>query len=352
MEIVRYQAGGVEVTLSPQIIRDYLCSDKSVTNQEIMMFLRLCEAQRLNPFLREAYLVKFTGSPAQYIVGKEALTKRAASQPSFRGYSAGVVVKLENGNIERREGSLVAPGETLLGGWCDTRKEGWDVPIRAEVSLAEYSTGKSMWLRMPATMIRKVALNHSLREAYPDSCAGLYGAEEMGLTYELPETPVSQPISTERYLGQIDGTGREQPALEVEATLSKAQAEEIWRVLKGDATLAAEMHKRTGKTIEDINPRAFNKALRIAQELAEAVYGVSTGEQPQDLSGEVGEPPEPILISPGQYDELYASIESYENSAQIEDYIIDLFHISKLPLLSAADFETAMSLIKEMGRVY
>lgn len=33
---------------------------------------------------------------------------------------------------------------------------------------------------MPGTMLRKVALCHALREAFPDDFQGLYGSEEMG----------------------------------------------------------------------------------------------------------------------------------------------------------------------------
>lgn len=47
------------------------------------------------------------------------------------------------------------------------------------------------WQQMPATMIRKVALEQALREAFMEELQGLYGAEEMGA--ELDETPMVQP---------------------------------------------------------------------------------------------------------------------------------------------------------------
>ena len=59
-EMVKYTTDHGEITLTSKIVRDYLVpSDSRVTDQEIGMFLKLCEYQKLNPFLREAYLVKY-----------------------------------------------------------------------------------------------------------------------------------------------------------------------------------------------------------------------------------------------------------------------------------------------------
>jgi len=74
--IVKFKAeSGEEVTLSPDVVKRYLVSGdpSKVSDQEVMMFLKLCQYQRLNPFLNEAYLVKFGNEPAQIIVGKTCL---------------------------------------------------------------------------------------------------------------------------------------------------------------------------------------------------------------------------------------------------------------------------------------
>ena len=71
--IEKYQAGGAEIALNDDIVKRYLVSGdpSKVTDAEVKMFVELCKAQRLNPFLREAYLVKFGSNPAQIIVGKD-----------------------------------------------------------------------------------------------------------------------------------------------------------------------------------------------------------------------------------------------------------------------------------------
>jgi phage recombination protein Bet len=186
--IVKYETDRGEVVLSPQIVKQYLVSgdSRTVTDQEVVFFINLCRYRGLNPFLREAYLIKFGDSPATIIVGKDVFTKRAANHPDCAGWQAGVIVRHGNELIER-EGSLVLDDETLVGGWAKVYRNSWKEPLKVAVSLREYERrgkdGKPQrsWAEMPATMIRKVALVQALREAFPDEFGGMYVAEEMGI---------------------------------------------------------------------------------------------------------------------------------------------------------------------------
>ena len=199
--LVRYETDSGEVALSPILIKQYLVNGQgNVTDQEIMMFLRLCQYQRLNPFLREAYLIKFGSQAATIVTGKDVFTKRAAKDPQCAGWEAGVMVETAKGGHSERPGAMVLPGETLLGGWAKVHRHGWTVPLANSVSLSEYvrttADGKPNrnWASMPATMIRKVALVQALREAFPESFQGLYSAEEMPVdSAALPSQPVQQP---------------------------------------------------------------------------------------------------------------------------------------------------------------
>lgn len=178
-EIVKFKAdSGAMVEITHDDVVQYLCPTASV--QEVGLFLQLCKSQRLNPWIGEAYLVKYGDNPAQMQVGKEAFTKRAAANPDYEGFEAGVTYTDASGHVRQREGSAVYPtvGERLVGGWCRVFVKG-KKPYFDEVSLQEYNTGKSLWKSKPATMIRKVALVHCLREAFPDDFAGLYSEEEM-----------------------------------------------------------------------------------------------------------------------------------------------------------------------------
>ena len=197
---IEYKCGDETVKLSPSIIRNYLVNGNGdVTDQEVAMFLNLCRFQHLNPFLREAYLIKFGSKPATIVTGKDAITKRAMRNPKYAGQQAGVVVyHQENGELEYRTGALVLKDEVLVGGWAKVYVKGYDVPIEVTVSYEEYvGTTKdgevnSQWSKKPATMIRKVALVQALREAFPEDLGGLYASEEMNIDFD--ETGATAPV--------------------------------------------------------------------------------------------------------------------------------------------------------------
>jgi phage recombination protein Bet len=162
-------------------IKTYICED--ATDQEAMIFLKLCQARNLNPFLRDAYLIKYDKTkPAQMVVGKDAFTKKAEDHPKFSGYKAGIIIQNGKDEVEHREGTFIMKGETLLGGWAEVyRSDRVATPYKMSVPMNEYSTGKSNWVTKPATMIRKVALVQALREAFPSELSGMYDNSEIGI---------------------------------------------------------------------------------------------------------------------------------------------------------------------------
>lgn len=202
-EIVRYKAdNGQDIEVTEQDVRDLMAANgnamENVTSQEVKMFLRLCQSQRLNPFTKDAYIVKYGNQPASVIAGKDAFVKRATRNKKYRGHEAGITVIGTDGKMHRREGSMLLKGETLVGGWAKVYLEGYECPIFEEVALSEYSApdkyGKNGWSKMPATMIRKVALCHALREAFPEDLGGLYGAEEMDQARREEPQPIHQQV--------------------------------------------------------------------------------------------------------------------------------------------------------------
>lgn len=188
-----YEANGKEITVTAQDVVDYICP--LATPQEVKTFLEMCAAYGMNPYTRDAYLIKYDAKrPATMTVGKDYYTKAAARNPRCKGYQAGVSVLDPNGGFHRRKGSLVLNGETLVGAWAEVYVDGYEKPMFDEVSLSEYSQNNSMWRTKTGTMLRKVALVHALREAFPESFAGLYDSAEMGVETNEggePEPPQS-----------------------------------------------------------------------------------------------------------------------------------------------------------------
>lgn len=194
---VKYEAAGQNIEVTLMDVKNYLVSGNAnkVTNQEVGMFLKLCEGQKLNPFLREAYLVKYGEQPAQMVVGKDAFTKRAESNPNYKGAEAGIIVVNLKGDLEERKGTFYIKSkerEELVGGWAKVHFKDGKEEVYHTVSFDEYNTGKSLWASKPATMIRKVALVQALREAFPNSLSQMYTAEEIGVNEELPVDPIDK----------------------------------------------------------------------------------------------------------------------------------------------------------------
>ena len=205
-KIVEYDCNGQKIKLSPQIIRSYLVNGGgNVTDQEVAMFLNLCRYQKLNPFLREAYLVKYGNNNATIVTGKETFEKRAFRNKAFKGKEAGVIILHEDGTIEDRIGSFALTGENIVGGWAKVYVDGYVVPVQSRVSVTEYigkksdGTPNNQWATKLGTMIRKVALVQALREAFPEEYGGLYAQEEMADSIgdaALSEVPVPAPDSS------------------------------------------------------------------------------------------------------------------------------------------------------------
>ena len=195
-----YETDHGAVKLTPDTVRKYLVSgDGNVSEQEIMMFLTLCKYQRLNPFLREVYLIKYSNSkPATVVVGKDVHVKRAAKHAQFDGLESGVITE-KDGKITEREGSFKPEGETIVGGWAIGHRKDWGTPRKITVSFSEYvgkkqdGTINSTWTKMPGTMMVKVAEAQCLRAMFPEELQALYNAEEMGGDYsELSQKPIPQ----------------------------------------------------------------------------------------------------------------------------------------------------------------
>ena len=142
----------------------------------------MCLNQGLDPFVGDAYLVKW-GNKAQMVVAKDAFLKKAEAVGDYEGFEAGIMFKISE-IIDHREGSFIdKPKENIVGGWARVFRKGMK-PFYSEVGFDEYTTNKNLWLSKPATMIRKVALVQALREAFPANFQGMYDRSEMGVSAE------------------------------------------------------------------------------------------------------------------------------------------------------------------------
>lgn len=193
---VSYEVAGQTVNLSYTIVRNYLTKGNSaVSDVDLTQFISICKYQQLNPFLGEAYLVKYGTQPAQMITSKEALMKRAEANEHYQGFEAGVIV-IREGKCVDLEGSFYLDTDTLVGGWAkvfrDDRK-----PVISRVRLSEYDKKQSTWNEKKSTMIKKVALVQALREAFPAQLGALYSVEERQEPDDLPQSEIVDAVAQE-----------------------------------------------------------------------------------------------------------------------------------------------------------
>lgn len=186
-------ADGQHFTVSFGDVRNFICP--MATDAECKIFLETCKQYHLNPFTKEAYLIHYDNknedTASTIVLGKNCYMQMAERHPSFDGFEAGVIVLTADGQLLNREGSIVydgGGGETLLGGWAKVYRKDRTRASYEEVKLSEYDTGKSLWNGKKATMIRKVALVHALREAFPSTFGALYDESEVSVHVDVEGT--------------------------------------------------------------------------------------------------------------------------------------------------------------------
>ncbi|GJQ59751.1 MAG: phage recombination protein Bet [Candidatus Scalindua sp. AMX11] len=180
---VSYQVGTEKVVLTADVVRGYLVSGEGKpSDQEIVFFMKMCKARNLNPWIKDAYLIKYGNrDKAAIVIGKDAILRRAQSNSKYRGHE-----------VEVSEDGKQAT--------CRVFIDGYQVPISVTVNLEEYigkkadGTVNRQWKQRPKTMLRKCALVAGLREAFTEDLGGLYTVDELGNNESINEMVIPKEV--------------------------------------------------------------------------------------------------------------------------------------------------------------
>jgi len=193
--MVVYEADGTEIKLTPKIVQEYIVGEGNglITLPEFKMFAELCKVRKLNPFLKEAYCIKYGNQPATIIVGKDAILKRAVTHPDFDGFESGIIVRdKETGELTERQGTFyLADSEDVVGGWAKVYRKNVKYPRYMSVPISETAQRKkdgaltSMWAGKTALMLEKTAKVRALRELFVEELGGMYEEEETDIPYKV-----------------------------------------------------------------------------------------------------------------------------------------------------------------------
>ena len=279
-QIVKFKNdAGAEIEITPQDVTALICPQAN--KKEVALFLAHCAAHRLDPFTKEAYLIKYGDNPASIVTNYNVFNARAQRFEDYLGIEDGVVILTRDGHISRRQGSAVygkALGETLLGGWARVKRRNKE-DTYVELSLDDYTTGRSKWKTSPGLMINKCAKSAAWRTAYPSEFNGMYSAEEM----EQAQAP--QPVEAEA-VEPVEAPAP-QPTPRPQATGAdlgpiKDRFEAFQAAVGGDRTAA-------NHAICDFNGVRSMRALTDEQVAATAAYMDATVDAAGAFGGPVGE---------------------------------------------------------------
>lgn len=211
--VIKYEVDGNQITLTPEDVQScFVQGGGMITVAEFKMFVELCKRRNLDPFRKEAYCIKYGDNPAQLIVGKDAILRRAIRHPDYDGMESGIIARDKNtGTIIERQGSFyITEQETVVGGWARVYRKNWSRPIYTSVAFNEVAQSKkggglnTMWSSKGATMVEKVAKVRALRETFVEELGGMYEAEEMGVELNQNKSDIQEKPQVQEEIIQQD----------------------------------------------------------------------------------------------------------------------------------------------------
>lgn len=158
------------------------CSDR-----DAMRFMMMCQAQRLNPFAGDAFLIGYDskdGPQFSLITAHQAFLKRAELHPEYDGMESGTILLNEDGSIVEADGDFHLSDQKVIGGWAKVHFKNRKVPTKRRLRVERFRKSFGVWQDDPAGMIVKCAEADALRSSFPTLLGGLYLRDEIDLKME------------------------------------------------------------------------------------------------------------------------------------------------------------------------
>lgn len=208
-KIIKYVPIGesTEITLSRSIVTNLIAAPTRngirPGDKDLVAFLALCQARRLNPFIGDAFLIGFdtkAGAKFQIITAKSALDKRADLHPNFDGYESGITFSWD-GMLEQRTGGIALPDErgSIVGAWCRVYRKDRKYPTYHDINRDAYEKtsdrSDNRWAADLSGMLIKCAEAGGLRKAFPNEFSGLYLEEEVEAEDRTSIAPATTTVS-------------------------------------------------------------------------------------------------------------------------------------------------------------
>jgi len=237
---------GQEIKLTTDDVIKYISTDESVTEKEVVQFLNMCKYLKLNPFLKEIYLIKYKDSPATFVISYQTLLKRAEENKNFQGYETEVKGEIPNmsatATVYRKDRSYPVKITVNYSEAVKTVMDRQTKELRPT----------NMWKSMPEWMLRKVALARALKEAFPSAV----GNAEVSVS-EIVDIDSDDKMVIERrknYKGDVNKDLYGMPSeTKDEAKPEETKPEETKAEIKQEAKAPGEVKTEEAKT--EPNPK-------------------------------------------------------------------------------------------------